>query len=67
MHQIEYLTIRNGWVILMGTTREVLILSFIDFISSDSLANGDEPDESDIPIYIHNHLLRERELQKDVG
>ena len=38
-----------------------------EFISSDSLANGDEPDESDIPIYIHNHLLRERELEKDIG
>ena len=48
MHQIEFLTIRNGWVILMSPTRKGLCILFMRFISSDSLANGDEPDESDM-------------------
>ena len=48
MHEIEYLTIRNGWLILASPTRKGLVLLFMRFISSDSLANGAEPDESDI-------------------
>ena len=66
MHEIEYLTIRSGWLILMSHTKKGVCILLMRFLLSDSLPNEDEPDETDIPIYIHNHLLRERELQKDI-
>lgn len=63
MLEIEVIT-RSGPVILMSNTEYGLYRMFMRFISSDSLPNEDEPDEC--PTYIHNNLLRERNLLKDI-
>jgi len=45
MHEIELLT-RSGPIILMSPTRKGLYNAFKRFLSSDSLALVDEPDET---------------------
>ena len=42
----------------MAKTRKQLYAAFRRLVSSDSLATVDEPDETDIPIYIHNQVLK---------
>ena len=51
MHEIELIT-RSGPIILMARTPKQLYAAFRRFVSSSSLPNEDEPDETDIPIYI---------------
>ena len=48
MHELELIT-RSGPIILMAKTRKQLYAAFRRFVSPDSLALVDEPDETDIP------------------
>lgn len=60
----------NDNVITILETQAKSVDLLIELISSSLLApsfNADEPDENNIPIYIHNSVLRETQLLKDEG
>lgn len=57
MHEIEYLTIRSGWLILMSPTRKGVWILLMRFLLSDSLPNEDEPDETDIRPHLRTNKL----------
>ena len=49
MHAFEIITCFGPVIVMSHTRRGLLTILYRDFLSSDSLANGDEPDETVIP------------------